>query len=178
MSKQFEIAFERTRRFEGGWSDDPADRGGKTKYGITEAVWCKFGGNCAIEDITLNQAKDLYFEVYWQGACLDILAVNGVPQDLLSEIFDGCVNHGVCSCIRRLQTAYNIVKVDGPDLVVDGVIGRITLAALSGFCGVGRHYCDSLLAAIRFERAKLYTSLSIADPVQRKFIRGWMRRLV
>jgi lysozyme family protein len=34
----FKQAFEKTLKFEGGYANDPDDHGGKTMYGITEAV--------------------------------------------------------------------------------------------------------------------------------------------
>jgi len=35
----FEKCHAVTAKWEGGWSDHPADPGGKTMYGITEAVY-------------------------------------------------------------------------------------------------------------------------------------------
>jgi lysozyme family protein len=178
MSKQFDMAFDRTLKFEGGYSDDPDDRGGKTKYGITETTWREFGGQIPVSMITLNEAKLVYEKLFWERGGVDRLAAGGVPQDLLNEMFDSCVNHGVKRGVKMLQEAYNLVRVDGPALKSDGVLGDVTFGAVCGFCGVGRHYCDALLAAIRCSRGKLYASLSQGDELQRKFIRGWMRRLV
>ena len=177
-SKQFDVAYARTLAFEKGYSNDTADRGGKTKNGITQEVWEEFGGEGDVSGMTSTVQRNLYLKKYWEGSGVSELCEGGVPQDLLSEAFDACVNHGIYGGVKRLQAAYNLVKADGPDLAVDGILGRKSLAAISGFCGVGRNYCDSLLAALRGERWNLYTSLSVSDPSQRKFIRGWLRRLV
>ena len=57
---KFENAFSRVLGFEGGYSDDPDDRGGKTRFGITEATAAKHGYTGHMEDITLNFAKHIY----------------------------------------------------------------------------------------------------------------------
>lgn len=177
-SRKFEIALKRTFAFEGGYSDSPFDRGGKTKYGITELTWQQYGGSGDVSEITLEQATEIYWQMYWLRTGLDKLESGGVRGDVLSEIFDCAVNQGVHGAGRKLQAAYNLLKLDeNPFLKVDGLVGPITIAAVCGFCGVGRHYCDALLGAIRYKRAGAYESLCVADPVQRKFIRGWFRRL-
>lgn len=50
-------------KVEGGWSNHPADSGGKTKYGIIESVAKRHGLN--VSNITLPQAIKIYYADYW-----------------------------------------------------------------------------------------------------------------
>lgn len=176
----FNHALDRTFKFEGLLSDNPFDRGGLTKYGITKATWEAYGdGTCKLQDITHGQASEIYWREYWCKAGLDKLEEVGVPADILSDMFDAVVNCGVHGGGKLLQQSYNLLRLDeNPPLSEDGVIGPKTISAVSGFCKVGRHYCDALLAGIRFWRAGLYVNLGERDVTQNRFLRGWFRRLV
>ncbi len=84
-----------TAKWEGGWSDHAADPGGKTMYGITEAVyhdWLKSKGKGVrpVRSITRAEAEDIYFKRYWEPAGGPTLAI-GV--DLAT--YDAAVNSGV-----------------------------------------------------------------------------------
>ncbi|KKB09418.1 glycoside hydrolase family 108 protein [Devosia chinhatensis] len=84
-----------TANWEGGWSNHAADPGGKTMYGITEAVyhsWLKSKGQGAkpVRNISRAEAEEIYFERYWKAVGGPTLAV-GV--DLAA--YDAGVNSGV-----------------------------------------------------------------------------------
>lgn len=84
-----------TAVWEGGWSDHPSDPGGKTMYGVTEAVfheWLRKKGRPvrAVRSITKEEALEIYFEGYWKPSGGPTLAA-GV--DLAT--YDASVNSGV-----------------------------------------------------------------------------------
>lgn len=90
----FERAFEFVVGVEGELSLDPNDSGNYwegnlvgTKYGISGAVW---GGRYDIPNLTLEQAKSIYYDHYWLASGADDLAW---PLCLLH--FDAAVQHGV-----------------------------------------------------------------------------------
>lgn len=92
---RFLVVHELTAEFEGGWSDHPADPGGKTMYGITEAVyhaWLKKQGLPArqVRLITREDALKIYRAEYWLKAGCDNLAP-GVDR----MVYDAAVNSGV-----------------------------------------------------------------------------------
>ena len=62
-------------------------------------------------------------------------------------------------------------------LAVDGIVGAITSRVLGGFCQKPE-YADALLAVYRYELGSFYMAIKRRDVIQRKFIRGWFRRLV
>ena len=179
-SSQFYQALEYVYFHEGGYSNEPADRGGKTKYGITEQVWRDFYGGVPpykIENITRLDAEDVYWKNYWAGARLERLERDGVGQWLLNQVFDAVVNHGAAGGSKMLQRAYNTVRYESdPPLKEDGVLGPVSSAAIVRF--VRTATCMSaLVAALRVERGILFKELVVGDAEQRTFIRGWMARL-
>lgn len=87
-------AIEWVLKWEGGFQNNPADTGNYyngqligTKYGISAASW---GGQYDIPNLTLEQAKRIYFEHYWRASGADKLAW---PYSLF--VFDTAVLHGV-----------------------------------------------------------------------------------
>jgi lysozyme family protein len=116
----FEDAFEIVVASEGGYSDHAADPGGKTRYGITEAVAREHGYTGDMRELPLATAHAIYRRSYWDACKCDKL-----PWPLSLYVFDSAVNQGVRPATQMLQRAM--------DTVQDGVIGQqtISLAARS-----------------------------------------------
>ena len=75
-------------QWEGGWVNDPSDPGGETKYGISKRAY----PNVNIKELTLEQAKDIYYKDYWQATgCNE----PNISDPLACVIFDTAVNMGV-----------------------------------------------------------------------------------
>lgn len=84
-----------TAKWEGGWSDHPEDRGGKTMFGVTQPTfdgWNDMRGypRRPVATITRAEALQLFFDDYWTAARCEGLAL-GV--DLAT--YDAAVNSGV-----------------------------------------------------------------------------------
>ena len=105
---------------EGGYADNPNDRGGRTNYGITEGFLESIGYGKAPEEITIDEAKELYQEYFWAPVQGDDL-----PAPVALIVFDMAVNSGVKTAVRRLQYVLNNYQL----MDVDGVMGLRTLAA-------------------------------------------------
>lgn len=197
-SPYFDAAYKRTLIFEGGLSNDPDDRGGLTKYGITQATWaayCKATGRAVspVSRITHEDAEAVYERNYWHAAGLDRIE-GRAPQSVLNEIYDAGVNCGIGASAKFAQAAYNLIATDGMQrLVVDGKIGPLSARAIAEIC---ERYKDAYLAALRGVRFVHYLNCMDKDKSfwerllifcvdvirrtnsQRKFIRGWLKRLV
>ncbi len=112
-----------TAKWEGGWSNHKADPGGKTMYGITQAVydaWRKAKGlkPKTVRYIGRSEAEEIYFEQYWQKArCEDL----GSGVDL--AVYDASVNSGVSRGRKWL-----VASVGGSD---DRTVRRICAKRLS-----------------------------------------------
>jgi len=95
MTDRFEICQAVTGKWEGGWSDHPADPGGKTMYGITEVRWHEYQDKMGLKrtpvrNITMAQALKFYRSEFWLACGADKL-FPGV--DL--AVYDASVNSGV-----------------------------------------------------------------------------------
>lgn len=87
-------------KWEGGFSDDKRDSGGKTNYGISDAGDGTIDGlidldrdgtgDVKAEELTLEQAMQVYWKFYWLAAGCDKLAL-----DSAVAVFDTAVNCGV-----------------------------------------------------------------------------------
>lgn len=98
--------WEKTIKFilerEGGFQNNPHDKGNYyngqligTKYGISAASW---GGQYDIPNLTLDQAKDIYYKHYWVASGADKL---DWPLCLL--VMDTAVLHGTSVAIKWLK---------------------------------------------------------------------------
>ena len=56
---------------EGGFGDHPADRGGETRWGITEAVARADGWSGPMRDLPRDRAVAIYRRLYWSRPRLD-----------------------------------------------------------------------------------------------------------
>lgn len=84
---EFTWAIAHILKVEGGWSNHPNDRGGKTKYGIIESVAKRHGLN--VSSITLPQAIKIYYTDYWIAS-----GANKAPNPLNLAIMNSYVNSG------------------------------------------------------------------------------------
>ena len=120
---------------EGGYVNNPADRGGPTKYGITEAVARANGYKGNMRDLPLDVTKSIYRQQYWISPRFD--QVNTISSAVAEELLDTGVNCGTGFAKPLLQRALNLLNNQGkgswPDIAVDGVYGPATLNALKTY---------------------------------------------
>jgi lysozyme family protein len=162
---------------EGGYVDNPADRGGPTKFGITEAVARLTGYAGSIRDLTRQDAVVIYRSIYWTRPGFDQVAQRA-PR-VAAELFDTGVNMGPAVAVTFLQralTALNRNGKDYSDLVPDGRMGGVTIAALVAFLNVrgaasGEAVLLKALDALQGER---YIRLAERTPSQETFLYGWL----
>lgn len=139
---------------EGGFSDHPDDRGGATRFGITEAVARRVGYRGDMRELPLELAERIYLEEYWKP-----IRAEELPHGVRYVVFDAAVNSGVGQAIKWLQRAVGVTA--------DGVIGPVTLAA------VNQYPAESLRLAFLAQRLRFMAGL----PNWPAFGRGWARRV-
>lgn len=143
---------------EGGYSNDPGDPGGPTKYGITiwdVRMYWKHGATAAdVRAMPLDVAKQIYRSKYW-----DAIRGDDLPAGLDLAIFDYGVNSGIHRAAMVLQRILDI-----PD---DGIIGPLTLENVNERASgdLIRRVCDERLVFL--QRLRTW----------RLFGRGWGRRV-
>jgi lysozyme family protein len=175
---------------EGGYVNHPADRGGPTRYGITEAVARAHGYAGAMAQLPRDEAAAIYRRLYWLRPRFDQVARRSPA--LAAELFDTGANMGpavAATFLQRALTALNRNGKDYPDLVPDGRIGPATLAALDGFfakrgssptagSGGGDQQRTNgeavLLRALEALQGERYLRLAERRPANEAFLYGWL----
>lgn len=161
---------------EGDYVDDPADRGGATRFGITEAVARAHGYAGAMRALPRTVAVEIYRARYWAGPGLDQVA-RRAPR-LAAELFDTAVNMGPAVAIGFLQRALNALNRgarDYPDVVRDGALGPATLVALDGFLGRrGAAGERVLVKAVEALQGARYLTIAEHRPADEAFVYGWL----
>lgn len=177
----FNRAFNDLLGIEGGFSDDKHDRGGRTRFGVTEAVARANGYQGEMKDLPVEVAHKIYRAQYWDLLRLDEIAA--ISEAVAGELFDTAVNCGVGIAGRFLQralNAFNRMGADYPDVTIDGVVGPMTVSAFKGF--MCRRAKDSgegvMLCALNSLQGERYIAIAEADHSQETFAFGWYRARV
>ena len=164
-------------RKEGGYVAHPADRGGPTNYGITQAVAREHGYRGAMQDMPRSLAVQIYKADYWTGPHIDLVAA--ASPALGEELFDTAVNAGPSSGIAMLQRALNVLH--GSELKVDGRLspGGATLTVLAQYLKARpRDGETNLLKLVNCFQGSRYAEIVERNPSQRAFINGWVANRV
>lgn len=154
----FSNALELVLKFEGGFSDDPDDPGGRTNYGITQNVY-DYTGKKDVKDITMPEVRKIYLTGYWDEAKCP--AICDISEALATIHFDNAVNCGVITANKMLQDVLHVK--------VDGIIGPITLSRI--------HDGSDLQRAYLLRRQTFYDTLIQQKPKLAKFKKDWYFRL-
>ncbi len=179
----FEQAYAFTKPAEGGYVNNPKDKGGATNYGISlrflqgiqqeEFPWFASMGvqlpaNIeTVKALTAKQAEAIYKEYFWNT----IPSINALPPAIQLFLFDASVNHGKGNAVKMAQRAANTL-VEVP-LTVDGILGTKTRATLQNLLAQNR---TTLIGAMVHERRTFFCNIVEKDPSQQVFLVGWMNR--
>lgn len=161
---------------EGGYCNHPADPGGPTNWGITQAVARANGYDGEMRALPRAEAERIYRQLYWDAPRFDRTA--SIAPKIAEELFDAGVNMGPPVATRFLQRALNALNRNGrdyPDVALDGVIGPATQRALSAFLSVrGAKGEAVLLKAMQALRGERYIALAEGRPANEAFLYGWL----
>lgn len=156
----FEEAFKTVIGHEGGYVNNPNDKGGETKYGISKRSYPSLD----IKNLTLDHAKYLYYNDYWVKNKCNIISTYYTAE----KLFDLSVNMGCKQAAIVLQRALRSVL--GKELTEDGIVGLNTTNTLL------KAPEDRLITALRSEAAGFYRLIVQKDPTQKEFLNGWLNR--
>lgn len=169
----FDKIHEFVAKWEGGYVDDPSDRGGTTNYGISLA----FLKGLPIEDADINhdgivdkrdikaltkaQAKELLRHYFWQNMRLDTLSL--IKPRLAAACYNFAMNMGMGTARKLAQAAVGTTA--------DGAWGPKTWKAF--------YECrdeDAALKMCRLARER-YEGIARNNPSQQRFLKGWLNRV-
>jgi len=161
---------------EGGYSDHPADRGGPTRYGITQAVARRNGYAGDMRGFPRVRAAAIYAREYWSGPGYDRIAT--IAPRVAAELFDTGVNMGTAvatAFLRRALNALNRNSTDYPDIPAEGAVDDKLHVALSAFLRRrGASGEAVLLKALEAMQGERYIRLAESRPANEAFLYGWL----
>jgi lysozyme family protein len=163
---------------EGGFVDNPNDRGGATCWGITEAVARKCGYTGAMRDLPRDLAAKIYFQDYVVAP--GFMRIAAINTAIGAKLVDAGVNCGPGNPSRWLQRTLNLLNRQGkqfPDLVIDGKLGPATQFALQavlrqrGDDGDGEKL---IIACLKGLQVAYYIDITEHRPANEEFFAGWI----
>lgn len=162
MATNFDTAVRIVLTHEGGYVNNPADRGGATNFGITQRTLddCRRATPSLpldVKDLTREEAIEIYRTEYWPP----FNEIGNMETALV--LFDQAVLRGTSRVVSFVQVLLGVKP--------DGTMGPQTLAALNRVAG------DEF--AFRMLRAShhAYAHIVKTDPSQAQFLEGWEDRL-
>jgi lysozyme family protein len=189
----FDIAYGETEIREGGYVNDPVDRGGETHRGVARRFHPDWEGWKIVdkykkdfpEDFTrrinedqklIELSKALYRKNYWEP-----IRGDDIPnQHVANKVFDTGVNQGVATSVRYLQDGLNLLnrnEKNYPDIEVDGKFGDQTIKTLNALLDLEDGQPDYLLKVLNVLQAAFYIDIMRRNPSQQRFARGWLNRV-
>jgi len=145
---------------EGGYVNNPSDKGGPTKYGITASTWGleqrygRIATRAEVKAITEDQARDFYKRKYIDQSPFRVVGY----EPLRAQLIDFGINSGNARATRWLQRACG--------LPVTGLMDERTMLLLNAYPG---HILNNALVAARLKMVDDWTD---GDPTQKQFEEG------
>lgn len=154
-------------KWEGGWANDPADKGGPTMKGITlntYKLYCKLKGKPVptqtdLKNISQEEWGYIFKTFYWDKWKADQIQ----NQSIANLLVDWTWGSGQWG-IKHPQTVLGVTA--------DGIVGPKTIAAIN-------KYPDQrvLFNKLWARRKKHFESIAATNVSQKKFLKGWLNRL-
>jgi peptidoglycan L-alanyl-D-glutamate endopeptidase CwlK len=127
--------FQRMNKFvalaEGGFVDDPRDKGGATNMGITIRTLAEWRGTEVSVDDVRELSREEADAIYWSNY-YSICRCSELPERMAAVVYNCAVLSGPKRAIEIAQKAFNRLGLvaDGEPLDVDGILGPMTIGAM------------------------------------------------
>ena len=150
------------KKWEGGYSDNPNDRGGATNSGVTLAVYQSVYGKSKtkndLKKMTNEQWNYIFTKLYWNKWKADEIKNQSIGNILVDWVWMS--GYGT---IKKIQSLFG--------LTADGIVGNKTISYINS------HDQEEVFNKIWNRRKQFYESLVKNNPSQKVFLKGWMNRL-
>lgn len=157
------LALTTSKSIEGGFANEPGDKGGPTNHGVTQRTYDLYRDKIGqfrrdVRMIEEREVRDVYLTLFWIPNRLDRFT-----RKLAMCCFDACINHRPNVWAKLLQRAVGVAD--------DGRVGPITMKAVQAQAesDVIKRFLD--------ERRRFYYAIVAEDPSQSKFLNGWLNRV-
>jgi lysozyme family protein len=151
------------KRFEGGWSNHPNDRGGCTNSGVTISTYRAYYGKSKtcndLKKMTESQWNAIFIQRYWVKWLGDRIS----SQSIANLLVDWFWTSGVYG-IKYPQQVLGVTA--------DGVVGPKTIAAINNYPNQ-----KELFQKLWNRRKKHFEDIVKKNPSQKVFLKGWLNRL-
>lgn len=169
----FNVAFQKVLKHEGGYVNDPDDPGGETYKGIARSSNSKWDGWVIIDMMkkqsgfpgTLDGNVELQEKIqhFYQANYWDKIKGDDITnQEVATSIFDFGVNAGVSTSASLAQLCI--------DVKADGVFGNVSVTKLN------QTDPEFFLASFTVAKIARYISIVKKRPSSQKYFYGWVRR--
>ena len=154
-------------KWEGGFVNDPLDKGGATNKGVTIAVWKSQGYDkdgdrdidvADLKLITVEDATNIMKKNYWDRWKADQIKNQAIANTLVDWVWGS----GACG----IKIPQRILGVKD-----DGVVGGKTLEALN------KQNPKEFLEKLYLARFNFLDGIVASNPSQKRFIKGWKNRM-
>lgn len=150
------------KKWEGGYSDNPNDRGGATNSGVTLAVYQSVYGKSKtkndLKKMTSDQWNYIFTKLYWNKWKADEIKNQSIANILVDWVWMS--GYGT---IKKIQSLFG--------LTADGIVGNKTISYINS------QDQEEVFNKIWNRRKQFYESLVKNNPSQKVFLKGWMNRL-
>lgn len=172
--------------FEGGYVNNPNDKGGETYAGIARKFHPTWSGWAYIDEIKKtnpviktntkfpaiqDKVDKFYLLGLWEPNNFSKIENQGIADIL----FDWYVNSGSNAANTKGAETYGVDEILNRDfgfkLPLDSKFDDLTIKAINAVDPA------KLYNTIKEERKKFYQTLVAKDPTQQTFLKGWMNRI-
>lgn len=191
----YKEAYKKIMKYEGGYSNDPADIGGETFKGVARVYhpdWCgwkiidslKISSNGDMElfkklletNTKLNDMViDFYKPQFWDRFRGDDIT----SQAICDELYDIAINLGYKRANKFFQIALNVMNKSGKlyqNILMDGVVGNKTIEIFNIFMQKSGDV-KTFLKILNILQGNHYINRMLEDESQEKFCVGWLSRV-
>ena len=166
------------------FTDDPADSGGPTRWGITQATLSARRGYQVtaqeVAELERSEARQIYEDEFFYGPRIHLL--EPASAMIAWEVCDTGVNIGPGPAITILQRLLNGLNDRGrlyPDIIADGICGQQTAGALAEFLRIRRAEGERVLfTMLNCLQGAYYLRLAERREKDERFLYGWARARV
>lgn len=141
MRENYRSSLQAVLKYEGGYSNHPADPGGPTMKGVTQRVydaWRKRQGLTpqSVKNISQSELEALYKRDYW-----DVIRGDDLPAGIDLATFDYAVNSGTNRAVKHLQATLSLMQT--------GIMNAEVISAANKNPKAWAALCDRRLAFLK-----------------------------